>query len=471
MNIQNEALYHYLTSNMNIPTEYFREDYEVISQKVETFKRKRGETPSITFLFNNATKLSDDKEQVSRIEDIMYSLEKYKPELTSELEISELLLEDYKKDKIRSLTKSLALAQTEDKWVTADKLAHQIGEVSRLELGKGDFLKHDIKLDVEEISTNAVMVDTGWFSDKNYSLSKLPRGSMVMVIGGTGLGKSLLSFAGSIERYLKGSNEIFVSYELPKQQCLARIKSYISKVPIGEIITENYTTDDAKLLVKASEIILKKDLELESIYDKLLEDENYDFSDIPDRKNYYKLIAALDAEGFKSKKSKGEAIEELPNDIDLLNMVREHGDSLDYITIDLVSEVNFSDKYLSNEQQLTFFGRELKALCLLTSTNAILVSQPMDEMSAYNMIYPKYSKALRSSSDLNIVLLSTSDMDNDNLVAVSVEKCRHNIPNKSYICEADRKTMTFTPMGEIVPLWEMLEQVAKSMKKKSSKDK
>lgn len=468
MNIKQEALYHYFQNNQ-VETRYFSsEDYKRIVDKSEVYRNKNGNLPSINFLFEYSNKLSDDSEQVNRLEDILYSIQKYKPELESIQEINELLLEDYKKDKIRDLTKKLALSQTEEKWGLADTLAREIGEISRLELSSKDFIENDIKSDILEVSTKVDLVPTGFFSDKNYSISNIPRGSMILALGSTGQGKTLLTMAAAVERYLQGSNEIMISYELPKQQCIARIKSYITKVPISEIMTGVFTTEDSKLLLKASDFVLKRRVDIDTAYHLMCKDPNHTFEEFEIRPNYFKIIAALDAESFKKKKGKGQALEELPTDIEILNMITEFGDTLDYITIDLVSEINFTDKFLSTEQQLTIFGRRLKELCLLTSTNSIIVSQPENEKAANNLIYPKYSKALRSSCDMNLVLLATAEMEVDNMVAVCCEKTRHAVPNKAYICDADRSTMTFTPLDETYSIWQVIDEISKSLKKKNN---
>ena len=79
MNINQSALKLYLDGKL--PQElirYFTKDFSQIVSKVEMFKRKNNQTPSLDFLIQYASKLGEDKEQSGHIEDILYVVSKVK---------------------------------------------------------------------------------------------------------------------------------------------------------------------------------------------------------------------------------------------------------------------------------------------------------------------------------------------------------------------------------------------------------
>ena len=100
MNINQTALKLYLEGKLPQElTKYFSKDYAQIFSKIEQFKKKNNQTPSLDFLIQYASKLGEDIEQSGRIGDILYVVSKIKNVDMSVEEIGELFLDEYKWDK------------------------------------------------------------------------------------------------------------------------------------------------------------------------------------------------------------------------------------------------------------------------------------------------------------------------------------------------------------------------------------
>ena len=468
MNIQQQAFKLLLEGSLpENCTKYFSGDYPQIIDKVNIFKKKNGETPSLDFLMSYSSKLGENSEQAERISDLLYGVSKIKDSEMSIKEVCELLLDSYKDSNLRELIKKSSQALVEDNILAVERYSKDISEISRLSLGEDNFLKNDIKDDITSVSTILKFISTGIFTNYEFpSINKAPVGSILLLIGSTGSGKSLLTISANVEVYLQGKNVIYISNEMSRAQVLARIKSYVSKTPYSEIVNNNYLTDEGRIAVKAAEIVMQYNITFEKAYASLISDEEYDFSKYDIRENYFKIIAANDSDDFIRRKSKNLPIEELPNDQEILNMVREYGDTLDLISIDLLAEVAFVDKYSNKEMQMSSFGRQLKELLLLTSTNSIIVSQPENEKSSSGLRYPKYCKHLRTTSDLSVIIAKTFELEKLGYVSVSVDKCRNNKSERTYICEANYEVMNFIPTGDEMPLNEFLAEVSKENKKR-----
>lgn len=457
MNIQLEALYHYL-SDKEIKTEYFySEDYKLITQKCDIFKKKNKVLPSIKFLFNNVNKLSDDSEQVDRVEDILYVVEKLKPELDSTLEINELLLDHYKKENIRGLTKELASALTKENFLKAETISNKINEYSKLQLAVDDFRKNDIKVDIKSGSSiKADLISSGFFPESHPSLSQIARGSLVSIIADTGYGKSVLVIQAVLEQYLAGHNTCYISYEMPKRAVLARMLSNLTSVPISEINEEKYSTDEAEKRLEAGRAVLEYEIDFEKAFKRVLKGKG--FEDCKVRENYLKIIAIASAGD--------EGIEELPDNEEILTIIEEH--KPDFITIDLISEVKIRKSLGSYETDLSDFARELNRLALKHSSVVMIVSQPSSSTIG-GLIFPKYAKSLRSSASSNILIASTQEMLKDKLACVIVEKCRHNMRGVTVGVEQDFNYMRFNLLDEeVLRMEDFFAELAKDFKKKGT---
>ena len=200
MNIANTALKLYLDDSLPIELiKYFTKDYAQIILKVESFKRKNNKTPSIDFLLQYSSKMGQDKEQSDRIGDILYVVSKVNSVEMSVNEISELFLDEYKSNMIRDLIKRSSTAIVEEDMVLVEKLSKEIAEISGLSLGGNNFLEDDIKVDVKNVSTKLEFISTGLFDDYDFpAINKTPRGSLILLLGSTGSGKSLTTIISNV---------------------------------------------------------------------------------------------------------------------------------------------------------------------------------------------------------------------------------------------------------------------------------
>ena len=454
MNIQMEALFHFLQGKDIKHQFFFSDDFKIICEKSLVYQKKNKVLPSIAFLEEYSSKLSDDKEAVDRIEDILYTLGKFKPELESELEINELLLDNYKKEQIKGLTKQMTSALIEDNQQRVAKLSEQITEISKLELSGEDFRENDVKKDLKTSSKKVILIPSGFPDTTHESLSKIGRGQVVSLIADTGEGKSVAVINAVTQQYLLGYNTVYVSYEMPKASVLARMLSSISEVPISEINEGVYSTDEAELRLKAAEAVLEFDISFDKAFTRILKGK--DFEDCKRRENYLKIlaIASVGEEG----------ISELPDSEGLLNILEEY--KPDFLTVDLISEVKITKSAGSYETDLANLTRDFSSKALSTGAVVYLVSQPAGK-STWDIIFPKYCKAIRSSSSSNIIISSTQDMKKDDISVFIVEKCRHSVRGTVIPMYKEFQYMRFRHMEEEANLKmeDYFAEYAKSLKK------
>lgn len=434
MNIQQEALHHFL-QNKDIKHQYFySDDFKLICEKSLSYQKKNQAMPSVNFLLEFSNKLSEDKEQVSRLEDILYVCSKYKPELDSIQEVNELLLENYKKENIKDLTKSLAKALTEGNEIRVQSLSEKITEISKISLTEA--FSHDIKHDLDSTELNVEIMPTGIGSENTHiSLSKISRGSLLLLLGGTGSGKSVLAIQAATNNYLDGYSVCYISYELDKPQVMARILSQISEVSIGEIISKNYLTEEAELRIQASKMVLKKKIDFERAFNRILEKK--DFDDIEDRENIFKIVAI---------QSSGHIAEELPTNVGILNLM-ETNKNIDYFVIDLATEIPFESSFGSYERDLALFGKALKSRALMQGCVVMLLSQPSGD-TPRAMSFPRDCKALKQTADSVIVIGATSDMKLEKYSCFIVSKARIDRNGLAIPFENKFQVMKFVPLEE-----------------------
>lgn len=460
MNIQQEALYHFL-QNKDIKYAYFYDkDYKLICEKSLAYKKKNKELPSIKFLFNNCSKLSSDKEQIDRLEDLLYVMEKYKPELESMTEVNELLLSNYKTENNKDLIKKMATSLTENNEDNIIALSKRINDISKIELTKEAFSDNDVKKDIKKGSIKADLIPSGFFPNAHPSLSQIARGSVISIIGDTGFGKSVMTVGATLNQYLAGYDTVYISYEMPKRAILARMLSNISSVPIAEINDESYSTDEAELRIQAGKAVLEYEIDFDKAFNRVLK--GRDFSDCKVRTNYLKIIAIASSDN-------GEDIDELPDNESILNMLEER--KPDFLTIDLISEVKIKKSLGNYETDLSEFTRELNRLALKNNSVVIVVSQPSSS-SVGGLIFPKYAKSIRSSSSSNILIASTQEMMKEKASAIIVEKCRHNVRGVVEFVQNEFEYMRFNLIEEAtrMTMEEFFIELAKDFKKKGNKE-
>ena len=353
MNINQTALKLYLDGKL--PKElirYFMKDFAQIVSKIEQFKKKNNQTPSLDFLLQYSSKMGQDKEQSDRIENILYVVSKIKDVEMSVEEVGELFLDGYKSDMIRDLIKRSSTAIIEENMILVEKLSKEIADISSLSLGNNQWLETDIKDDIKHVPSKLELVSTGIFKDNlvEHPFSNVPVGSLILILARSGRGKSTLTLQSAINLYLEGKNVLNINVELQKPVILGRIKSNITGIPLKEISSGQFLTEDAETLNKIYDYVMEYKLELEdglALVKKIgLEKAIEKFEALPRRGNILKIISATDKATQDYAKSKGMKVEKLPNDVEILQMLEDNGEYFDAVYIDLVSELKFTDSSL-----------------------------------------------------------------------------------------------------------------------------
>lgn len=476
MNINQSALKLYLDGKLPQDlTKYFTKDYAQIFSKIEQFKKKNSKTPSLDFLIQYASKLGEDKEQSNRIEDILYVVSKIKDIEMSVEEVGELFLDEYKSDKIRDLIKKSSTAIIEENMVLVEKLSKEIAEVSGLSLNNNQWLETDIKDDIKHVPSKLELVSTGIFKDNRveHPFSSVPVGSLILIIARSGRGKSTLTLQSAINLYLEGKNVLNINVELQKPVILGRIKSNITGIPLKEISSGQFLTEDAETLNKIYDYIMEYKLELEdglALVKKIgLEKAIEKFEALPRRENILKIISATDKATQDYAKAKGMKVEKLPNDVEILQMLEENGEYFDAVYIDLVSELKFRDSSNSREANITSFTQKIKELAMEKSFIVFVVSQVENGNSFWGQLEAKYAKSLTQSSDLAISIIANSEMSKDNLVGLVCPKTRHNSNNLVTVVESEFATMRFKDTFQTVDIYEFEKEMNKEFSKKREK--
>ena len=476
MNITNTALKLYLEDSLPIElTKYFTKDFAQIIYKVEMFKRKNNQTPSLDFLIQYASKLGEDIEQSNRIGDILYVVSKIKDIEMSAEEVGQLFLEEYKSNMIRDLIKRSSTAIVEDNMVLVEKLSKEIADISSLSLNNNQWLETDIKDDIKHIPSKLELVNTGIFKDNliEHPFSSVPVGSLILILARSGRGKSTLTLQSAINLYLEGKNVLNINVELQKPVILGRIKSNITGIPLKEISSGQFLTDDAEVLNKIYDYVMEYNLTMEdglALVKKLgLEKAIERFETLPRRENIFKIISATDKATQDYAKSKGMKVDKLPNDREILQMLEESGEYFDAVYIDLVSELKFTDSTNSREANITAFTQKIKELAMEKSFIVFLVSQVENGNSYYGQLEAKYAKSLTQSSDLAISIIANSEMSKDNLVGLVCPKTRHDRATSVVIVESAFSTMQIKDTCQVVDMYEFEKEMLKDFSKREKK--
>ena len=476
MNINQTALKLYLEGTL--PQElirYFTKDYAQVVSKIEQFKKKNSKTPSLDFLIQYASKLGEDIEQSNRIGDILYVVSKINSVEMSVDEVGQLFLEEYKSDRIRDLIKRSSTAIIEENMVLVEKLSKEIADISSLSLNNNQWLETDIKDDIKHVPSKLELVSTGIFKDNlvEHPFSSVPVGSLILIIARSGRGKSTLTLQSAINLYLEGKNVLNINVELQKPVILGRIKSNITGIPLKEISSGQFLTEDAETLNKIYDYVMEYKLELEdglALVKKVgLEKAIEKFEALPKRENILKIISATDKATQDYAKSKGMKVEKLPNDVEILQMLEENGEYFDAVYIDLVSELKFADSSNSREANITSFTQKIKELAMEKSFIVFVVSQVENGNSFWGQLEAKYAKSLTQSSDLAISIIANSEMSKDNLVGLVCPKTRHNSNNLVTVVESEFATMRFKDTFQTVDIYEFEKEMNKEFSKKREK--
>lgn len=476
MNINQTALKLYLEGTLPQElTKYFTKDFAQIIYKVEMFKRKNNQTPSLDFLIQYSSKLGEDREQSNRIEDILYVISKIKDIEMSVEEIGELFLDEYKSNMIRDLIKRSSTAIVDEDLVLVEKLSKEISQISSLQIGSNKWLETDIKDDIKHTPSKLELVSTGIFKENlvEYPFSQVPVGSLILVMAKSGKGKSTITLQSAINLYLQGKNVLNINVELQKPVILGRCKSNVTGIPLKEISSGQFLTDDAEVLNKIYDYVMEYDLTMEdglALVKKLgLEKAIEKFETLPRRENILKIISATDKATQDYAKSKGMKVDKLPNDTEILQMLEESGEYFDAVYIDLVSELKFTDSTNSREANITAFTQRIKELAMEKSFIVFVVSQVENGNSYYGQLEAKYAKSLTQSSDLAISIIANSEMSKDNLVGLVCPKTRHDRATSVVIAESAFSTMQIKDTCQVVDMYEFEKEMLKDFSKREKK--
>ena len=470
MNINQSALKLYLDGLLPQElTKYFTKDYAQIVSKVEMFKKKNNQTPSLDFLIQYASKLGEDKEQSNRIEDILYVVSKIKDIGMSVDEISELFLSEYKSNMIRDLIKKSSTAIIEENMILVEKLSKEIADISSLSLGGNNFLEDDDKTQFSKEAKKLNKISSGLLQGEGLPIEKTVLGSNIIYGAASGLGKTILGLTTALNCFLQGQNVLLISYEISKAQIIIRMRSLLTGVSLDEVSNNSYLTEDAKVLVLCSGYVMTKDITLNKAveaYKKFGEDY---LKELPDRTNSLKILAAIDLEDLEEAKAKGKTLDSLPNDEEILEILEMHGEKLDSVIIDYISEVPFKNSYNSREISITEFTRKLKLLALEKGFNNYLLSQVVSENEVYGMFQTKYALSLINVADTALFMVSTKEMKKMGLVAICTRKARHFQTGQCWICQIDYTTGQLTYTGESCTLAEIQEELKKDFRQNEKK--
>ena len=470
MNITNTALKLYLEDSLPIElTKYFTKDFAQIIYKVEMFKRKNNQTPSLDFLIQYSSKLGEDREQSGRIEDILYVISKIKDIGMSVEEVGQLFLEEYKSDKLRDLIKRSSQAVVEDNIGLVEKLSREIAEISSLQRGSNNFLKDDDKVHFSKEAKKLNKISSGLLQGDGLPVENTVLGSNVIYAAPSGLGKTILGLTTALNCFLQGQNVLLISYEISKAQIIIRMRSLLTGVSLDEVSNNSYLTEEAKVLVLCSGYVMTKEISLNKAveaYNKF--GEEY-LKELPDRINSIKILAATDLEDLEQARLEGKALDSLPNDEEILEILETHGEHLDSVIYDYISEIPYKNSYNSREISITEFTRKLKLLALEKGFNNYILSQVVAENEVYGMFQTKYALSLINVADTALFMVSTKEMKKMGLVAICARKARHFKTGQCWICEIDYTTGQLVYTGEACTLAEIQDELKKDFRQNDKK--
>ena len=470
MNITNTALKLYLDDKLPIElTKYFTKDYAQIFSKVESFKKKNSKTPSIDFLLQYSSKMGQDKEQSDRIEDILYVVSKINSVDMSVDEVGQLFLEEYKSDKLRDLIKRSSQAVVEDNIGLVEKLSKEIAEISSLQIGSNNFLKDDDKAQFSKEAKKLNKISSGLLQGEGLPIESTVLGSNVIYAAASGVGKSIMGITTALNCFLQGQNVLLISYEISKAQIIIRMRSLLTGVSLDEVSNNSYLTEEAKVLVLCSGYVMTKEISLNKAveaYNKF--GEEY-LKELPDRTNSIKILAATDLEDLEQARLEGRALDSLPNDEEILEILETHGEHLDSVIYDYISEIPYKNSYNSREISITEFTRKLKLLALEKGFNNYILSQVVSENEVYGMFQTKYALSLINVADTALFMVSTKEMKKMGLVALCARKARHFKTGQCWICQIDYTTGQLVYTGETCTLAEIQDELKKDFRQNDKK--
>jgi len=449
--------------------DYLQEDYKILVDKIEKYIKVKNEFPSKAIIKKSVPKFvpNDTPDNIKlrkRLDSIMSVIcSQDKSDLTT-TELEDLLEEEYKKDIAMTNTEKVVSAINDGNFELVKELANNLISVSASNA-------IDLKgSDTIELMDNIILTDNKVSSGLDFGLGTgaeyVPKGSLINLIGGTAMGKSVLALQSMLNNYLKGRNEQMYNYELDMGELSLRIKSHISKVPATEIEKGIYSVSDSPLRVEAVSYVLKREITLEQAVSILNRKALEEFENYPLRKNFLKIIASNGDHTYKAGYKEDFLEDDLPTDLGILNYLDKYGDKIDDCYIDLITELEFENPTHSEANDYKVFARKAKALAKKHSFRIWILNQVENESTASGLLNNKYSKALAQTADLVLAVVSSITMAEDNEVAICIKKCRHGVPNKVIPCQRAFEVYTFEPLGELLWISDIHERLEKQFKRK-----
>lgn len=456
-------------SKVNI--EYLKEDYKLLAEKIKQYHSAKGVLPTKLMLKAKAKSFGNDKVEGDRLVKIAESLLNLENEL-SDREVSDLLLDDYKKRKILEITEGIVEATINEDWNDIEELNDELQRVKNLSNDMDTWLVDDSKELVGLLDGKFSKVSTGILWEEENAMTHTAKGSIELIIANSGAGKTLLGLQQvAVQYFIENKSCLVVSYELPLVQVINRIKANITGVSLSEINDNSYLLEESKDKMAVVDYVWRKKVLINDAVELYKKEGIEALEKLPDRTNVLKIIASQDVETFRLAKERGKKIEDLPNDRELLNIINNYGNELDIVLVDYTSEISFTSSKNSREENITNFSRECKALALKYGLNIKLLSQCEAEKDAFGIFEAKYAKSLINISDLVLVVCATSEMKEAGGICISTRKARHGKPFISYIFEADYECQRFIPYGEEFSMWDLQDDLKKDFSKNKKKGK
>lgn len=438
-------------------------EYNIIARKILVFYNKNAKMPTISFLLKFSSGWGNDEEQQTKIDSILEILPDVELEDMTEEEMSELLVEDYKQRNLIPIIKEMSQSVIRKEY---DVVTTKISQAqSVLETGVAINTDTDSRSLLSMTGSKIEMMETGFFPSDNMEISKIPIGSLVLLMAPPKTGKSLLALQGLMQQFYSGLNVYLASYELPLSQLRARIISNVCGVPLNEVQANNFILSESENKVKAFPYTLEYEVDIGTASKLLAEGKEEAILSLPKRKNKILIRAAMTAEELTEM---GEVYKPLPNEVELLSEIKHRAKLgiLDSFWIDYISEVTQSDSKESREGFITRFSRELKGVCLEYGIVGTLLSQVTN--AAYPL-QPKYSLALGQICDLQLFLATTPEALKDGIIYLGVGLARHSQGYVYYECARNYATQEIDYMGSQGELNDLLEELVKVHKKKEIK--
>lgn len=446
-------------------------DYALLASKINQYIKMKGEFPSKSIIKTSINKfITDDSVEATatrkRLNSIMVVIIENDSNLEyTRSELYDLLVEENVTSKSMEIAQKLTEAILKKDFDKVQTLSSKLQQATKI--GSKVLLKDSID-SINSIKTKDSKISTGLDFGLDTGAEVAPKGSLINIIAGTGFGKSFLALQSMLTNFLQhDKNVVNYNYELSRAELALRIKSFISGVPIEEIEKENYSVSNNYYRVLATEYVLKRKIDIDTATKIVASKDLSKLEEYPLRSNTLTLICA-EGEAVYREGYEGDFEEEdLPNDKQLLAYIEKHGETLDCVYVDLITELTFQNPTNSEANDIKLFVKEFKRLCKKYSFIGFVLNQTADETSSYGLLTNKYSRSLAQTADLVLAIVSIDEMVEDNETLIVIKKCRHGQPNQALICKRDFSIGRFTPTGDIIFLSDVIKKLNKQFTKKA----